>query len=58
MKIFPAIDRARLAELQEAAEAQDDELTRECVDLADTITQLQAAKMRAAEQMRRRKDDR
>lgn len=57
MKIFPAIDRARLLELQEEADAQDDELTREVVDLADTITQWQAHKLKLAEAMRRRKDD-
>jgi len=57
VKIFPTVNRSLLEELKEEADRKAAELDSECVDLADTITQWQAAKLKLAEQMRRRKDD-
>lgn len=53
---LPAID-PDLANLRAEIDSCKRELEQEVIDLSDTITQWQAAKMKLAEQMRRRKDD-
>lgn len=49
---FPDID-----ELAGEVIACNEELEAEITDLSDTITQVQAMRLKMAEQMRRRKDD-
>lgn len=53
---FPEIE-AELLDLRQEVRQCNQELEQEAIDLSDTITQVQAMKLRLAEQMRRRKDD-
>lgn len=57
LKIFPSINSSLLDELKAEAIAAADEIEAECIDLADTITQWQANKLKQQEQKRRRSDD-
>lgn len=57
LKIFPKIDSKLLEKLKEEADAITDAVESECVDLADTITQWQAQKLKLAEARKRRRDD-
>lgn len=57
MKILPSVDTDMLDNLRAEADAADEALDREVVDLADTITQWQAHRLKLNEEKRRRRTD-
>jgi len=57
LKILPSVDTDMLDNLRAEADAADEELDREVVDLADTITQWQAHRLKLNEEKRRRRTD-
>lgn len=57
MKILPSVDTDMLDNLRAEADAADEALEREVVDLADTITQWQAHRLKLNEEKRRRRTD-
>jgi len=57
LKILPSVDTDMLDNLRAEADAADEELDREVVDLADTITQWQAHRLKLSEEKRRRRTD-
>jgi len=57
LKILPSVDTDMLDNLRAEADAADEALDREVVDLADTITQWQAHRLKLNEEKRRRRTD-
>ena len=57
MKILPSVDTDMLDNLRAEADAADEALDREVIDLAETITQWQAHRIKLNEEKRRRRTD-
>jgi len=57
LKILPSVNTDLLDNLRAEADASDEALDREVIDLADTITQWQAHRLKLSEARQRRLTD-